>query len=110
MPSSILDVNRGPEEHTDSPLPFHNSVYSLKWLEIMPGQIDSPTGSTANPWILAVFAKPLHSTPEYPDQQGPASVIVRWQLENAPQAFHPKFDEVAPKKNNAQAKVCTIIL
>ncbi|KAJ5898231.1 Mediator complex subunit Med16 [Penicillium tannophilum] len=104
MPSSILDVNRGSEEHTDNPLPFHNSVYSLKWLEIMPGQIDSPTGSTANPWILAVFAKPLHSTPEYPDQQGPSSVIVRWQLENAPQAFHPKFDEVAPKKNNAQAK------
>ncbi|KAJ5656015.1 hypothetical protein N7507_007965 [Penicillium longicatenatum] len=104
MPSSILDVNRGSQQHTDNPLPFHNSVYSLNWLEIMPGQIDSPAGSTANPWILAVFAKPLHSTPEYPDQQGPSSVIVRWQLENAPQAFHPKFDEVAPKKSNAQAK------
>lgn len=109
MPSSILDVNQGADEHTD-PLPFQNSVYSLNWLEIMPGQIDSPTGSTANPWILAVFAKPLHSAPEYPDQQGPSSVIVRWQLENVPQAFHPKFDEVAPKKNNAQAKVCTILM
>ncbi|KAJ5637510.1 hypothetical protein N7490_007389 [Penicillium lividum] len=104
MPSSIFNVNQGSEEHADHPLPFHNSVYSLTWLEIMPGQIDSPTGSTASPWILAVFAKPLHATPEYPDQQGPPSVIVRWQLETAPQAFHPKFDEVAPKKSNAQVK------
>ncbi|KAJ5946495.1 Mediator complex subunit Med16 [Penicillium verhagenii] len=104
MPSSILDINQGSEEHADHPLPFHNSVYSLTWLEIMPGQIDSPTGSTASPWILAVFSKPLHSTPEYPDQQGPPSVIVRWQLESAPQMFHPKFDEVAPKKMNIQAK------
>ncbi|KAJ5107443.1 Mediator complex subunit Med16 [Penicillium angulare] len=104
MPSSILNVNRGVDEHLNQSLPFPNSVYSLTRLDIMPGQSDSPTGSTAIPWILAIFAKPLHATPEYPDQQGPPSVIVRWQLESAPQAFHPKFDEVTTKKSNSQPR------
>ncbi|KAJ5714011.1 Mediator complex subunit Med16 [Penicillium malachiteum] len=103
MPSSSLSVNRGVEEHVQQ-MPFPNPIYSLTHLEIMPGQIDSPAGSTASPWILAVFSKPLHATPEYPDQQGPASVIVRWQLESAPQIFHPKFDEVTAKKSNTQVK------
>jgi mediator of RNA polymerase II transcription subunit 16 len=106
MPSSILNVNLGSEEHSDQPLPFPNSVYSLTRLEVIPGQVDSPTGpTTTSPWILGVFSKPLHATPEYPDQQGPLSVIVRWQLDSAQQTFHPKFDEVASKKSNAQAKV-----
>ncbi|KAJ5664605.1 Mediator complex subunit Med16 [Penicillium macrosclerotiorum] len=104
MPSTILNVNRGADVQTDQSMPFPNSLYSLTRLEITPGQADSPAGSTASLWIMAVFSKPLHATPEYPDQQGPPSVIVRWQLESAPQAFHPKFDEVATKKNNAQAK------
>lgn len=71
----------------------------------MQGQIDSPAGSTASPWIMAVFSKPLHATPEYPEQQGPPSVIARWNLESGPQALHPKFDEVTSKKNNGQARV-----
>ncbi|KAJ5279815.1 Mediator complex subunit Med16 [Penicillium angulare] len=104
MPSSILNVTRGVDEHLNQSLPFPNSIYSLTRLEIMPGQIDSPTGSTAIPWILAVFAKPVHATPEYPDQQGPPSMIVRWQLDSAPQAFHPKFDEVTTRKSNSQPK------
>ncbi|KAJ5587671.1 Mediator complex subunit Med16 [Penicillium hispanicum] len=104
MPSSLLSVNGGIEDHADQPLPFPNSVYSLTRLEILPGQIDSPAGSTTSPWILAVFSKPLHATSEYPEQQGPPSVIVRWHMESAPQAFHPKFDEVTSKKSNAQAK------
>ncbi|KAJ5091848.1 Mediator complex subunit Med16 [Penicillium alfredii] len=103
MPSNILSTSRRPEERSET-LPFQNSVYSLTRLEIMPGQIDSPAGSTANPWVLAVFSKPLHTIPDYPDQPGPPSVIVRWHLESAPQTLHPKFDEVASKKNNAQAK------
>jgi mediator of RNA polymerase II transcription subunit 16 len=106
MPSCILNVNPGSEEHSDQPLPFPNSVYSLTHLQVIPGQVDSPTGpTTTSPWILGVFSKPLHATPEYPDQQGPLSVIVRWQLDSAQQTFHPKFDEVASKKSNAQAKV-----
>lgn len=104
MPSNLLNVNRGPE-HTDQSLPFSNSIYSLTRLEIMPGQVDSPAGSTANPWILAVLSKPLHVVHYYPDQQGPPSVIVRWHLESSPQTLHPKFDEVTSKKSNAQAKV-----
>ncbi|OQE94703.1 hypothetical protein PENNAL_c0003G03368 [Penicillium nalgiovense] len=103
MPSNILNVNRGPD-HSDQSLPFLNSVYSLTRLEIMPGQFDSLAGSTANPWILAVLSKPLHAIHDYPDQQGPPSVIVRWHLESAPQPLHPKFDEVPSKKSNAEAK------
>ncbi|KGO75909.1 Mediator complex, subunit Med16 [Penicillium italicum] len=103
MPSNILNINRGPDHSDQSPL-FLNSVYSLTRLEIMPGQFDSPAGSTANPWILAVLSKPLHAIHDYPHQQGPPSVIVRWHLESTPQTLHPKFDEVTSKKSNAQAK------
>ncbi|KAJ5244152.1 Mediator complex subunit Med16 [Penicillium chrysogenum] len=103
MPSNILNVNRGPD-HSDQSLPFLNSVYSLTRLEIMPGQFDSLAGSTANPWILAVLSKPLHAIHDYPDQQGPPSVILRWHLESAPQILHSKFDEVPSKKSNAEAK------
>ena len=105
MPSPILNINRGPDEQINSSLPFQNTVYCLTKLEIMPGQVDGQQGSTSSPWILAVYSKPLHATPEYPDQEGPPSVIVRWHLETAPQEIHPKFDEVASKKSNAQAKV-----
>lgn len=104
MPSPILNINRGPDEQINSSLPFQNTVYCLTKLEIMPGQVDGQQGSTSSPWILAVYSKPLHATPEYPDQEGPPSVIVRWHLETAPQEIHPKFDEVASKKSNAQAK------
>lgn len=105
MPSPILNINRDADEQMAQSLPFPNNVYSLTKLEMMPGQVDGQQGSTSSPCILAVFSKPLHATPEYPDQQGPPSVIVRWHLESAPQAFHPKFDEVPSKKSNAQAKV-----
>ena len=105
IPSNFLNVNNVVEGHADQSLPFPNTVYSLTQLEIMPGQIDSLAGSTANPWILAVFSKSLHATGEYPDQQGPPSVIVRWHMESAPQALHPKFDEITSKKSNAQARV-----
>ncbi|CAI7568178.1 unnamed protein product [Penicillium bialowiezense] len=103
MPSNILNVDRG-LDRSDNSLPFSNTVYSLTRLEIMPGQVDSPAGSSANPWILAIFSKPLHAPHEYPDQLGPSSVMVRWYLESAPQSLHPKFDEVASKKSNSQAK------
>lgn len=105
MPSSILNINRGADEQVAQSLPFPNTVYCLTKLEVMPGQADGQQGSTSSPWIMAVFSKPLHATPEYPDQQGPPSVIVRWHLEVAPQAFHPKFDEVVSKKSNAEPKV-----
>lgn len=105
MPCKILSVNSGVEANADQPLQFSNLVYSLTRLEIMPGQVDSPAGSSTSPWILAVFSKPLHASPEYPEQQGPPSVIVRWQMESAHQAFHPKFDEVTSKKSTTQTKV-----
>lgn len=104
IPATISNPTRGLEEHSDQPLPSANSSYALSRLEVMPGQIDSPTGSTASPWILGIFSKPLHATPEYPEQQGPSSVIVRWQLESSVQALHPKFDELSSKKSNTQPK------
>ncbi|KAJ5098862.1 Mediator complex subunit Med16 [Penicillium argentinense] len=104
MPSPVFNVNRGPDEQVAQSLPFPNTIYSLTRLDVMPGQVDGPQGSTSSPWILAVFSKPLHATPEYADQQGPPSVIARWHLESGNQALHPKFDEVASKKNNVQAK------
>ncbi|CAG8331554.1 unnamed protein product [Penicillium salamii] len=103
MPSNILNINRG-LDHPDLSSQFSNTVYSLTRLEIMPGQVESPPGSSANPWILAIFSKPLHAPHEYQEQVGPSSVIVRWHLESAPQILHPKFDEVALKKGNTQAK------
>lgn len=105
MPGDLFNANGDLEHHADQQLPSPNPVYSLTRLETMPGQIDSPGGSTTKPWIMAVYSKPLHAAPEYPDQQGPPSVIVRWNLEAAPQVFHPKFDEVTSKKSTAQAKV-----
>lgn len=105
LPSSILNANQGTEDNADQALPFSNSVYSLTRLEIMPGQIDGPAGSTASPWVLGIFSKALHASPEIPDQQGPPSVIVRWNLEPTPQSFHPKFDELASKKNIGQPQV-----
>lgn len=104
VPSNILNETPG-LEHPDQSLPFSNPVYALTRLEIMPGQVDSPVGSTASPWILAVFSKPLHAPHEYPEQHGPSSIMIRWHLESVPQTLHPKFDEVTAKKNNAQAKV-----
>ncbi|KAJ5135801.1 Mediator complex subunit Med16 [Penicillium bovifimosum] len=103
MPSNMMDVNPGPD-HPDQSLPFSNSIYSLTRLEIMPGQVDGPAGSGANPWILAVLSKPLHAIHDYPEQQGPSSIIVRWHLDSAQQTLHPKFDEVTSKKSNAQVK------
>lgn len=103
VPATISNAPRGVEDHSDQPMPFPNSAYALSRLEVMPGQIDSPTGS-ASPWVLGVFSKPLHTTPEYPDQHGPSSVIVRWQLGSSALALHPKFDELPPKKNAAQVK------
>lgn len=104
MPSNILNVNSG-LDHSDQAFTFSNTVYSLTRLEIMPGQADSPAGSSANPWILAIFSKPLHAPHEYPEQHGPPSVILRWNLESVPRTLHPKFDEVTSKKGNAQPKV-----
>jgi len=80
-------------------------------LEIIPGAVDNPAGSTANPWILAVYSNPLAATPHHTGQNGSASIIVRWQLEAASQNLHPKFDEVVSKKNhNAQVKVCLSVI
>jgi mediator of RNA polymerase II transcription subunit 16 len=97
MPSNILNVNRGPD-HSDQSLPFLNSVYSLTRLEIMPGQFDSLAGSTANPWILAVLSKPLHAIHDYPDQQGPPSVILRWHLESARRYSTPSLTRCRQRK------------
>ncbi|EYE91177.1 mediator of RNA polymerase II transcription subunit 16 [Aspergillus ruber CBS 135680] len=103
-PSGFWNAYRSTGENEEAPLST-NSIYALTHLEIIPGAADNPTGSTANPWILAVYSNPVPATPDHTEQNGSASIIVRWQLEAASQNLHPKFDEVASKKNhNAQAK------
>lgn len=102
MPCDVLSTNHNVGENTDGFQPY---LYNLTRLEIIPGPLEIPAGSAAGPWIVAVFSSPLHAVPDEPGQQGPASVIVRWQLDTAPQALHPKFDEVVSKRNtNIQAK------
>lgn len=103
MPCDVLSTNHNVGENTDGFQPY---LYNLTRLEIIPGPLEIPAGSAAGPWIVAAFSSPLHAVPDEPGQQGPASVIVRWQLDTAPQALHPKFDEVVSKRNtNIQAKV-----
>lgn len=104
-PGNILSTAHSSGENPDQTSSSTDSVYSLTRLEIICAPVvDSQSGSTP-PWILAVFSNSLHDTNGHPEQQGPASVIVRWQLESGSQTLHPKFDEVPSKKNNAQVKV-----
>ena len=103
MPSDVLNIDRDVGGHAHAFLPCR---YSLTRLEIIPGPQEMPAGSAAGSWIIAVFSSPLHADPEYPDQQGPSSVVVRWQLETAAQFLHSKFDEMAPKRSGSfQVKV-----
>lgn len=105
IPSHILRTIPQSGENSQNSLPPVSPFYSLTRLEIVPGPVDNPSGSTASPWMIAVFSNSLHPT-NSSGQQTPSSVIVRWQLEVASQTLHPKFDEVPSKKNNPQAKVC----
>lgn len=88
------------------PLP-PNPLYCLTRLDAILAAHDNSGGMAANPWIIAVFSIPVHATADHIQQQGPPSIIVRWQLESSPQVLHPKFDEVTSKKNNVQVKVCS---
>lgn len=107
IPGSIWRANRSSSgEIPDESQPSANALYSLTNLEVILGAVDNPSGATSNPWILAVYSSPPHAAPNHPERPGAASIIVRWQLDSATQSLHPKFDEVASKKNNnAQTKV-----
>lgn len=100
----VIGTNRNPGDNQGLPS-FTNSVYGLTRLDIILPALDNPAGSTSTPWIVAVYSSPLHATPDHPQQQSPASVIVRWQLDTGAVTLHPKFDEVASKKSSAQMKV-----
>lgn len=80
-------------------------LYGLTRLDIIPGQLDNSAGLNVAPTLIAVYTTTVHAMPETPEQQRPASVIVRWQLEMTNRTFHPKFDEVIPRKSNQQPKV-----
>lgn len=106
IPCDLFSINRDAGENIEGLSPFINSPYNLTRLEIIPGPLDNPAGSTAGPWVIAVLSSPLHATPDHPGQLGSSNVVVRWQLDTAAQTLHPKFDEVVLKKNNAaQTKV-----
>ncbi|KAE8150072.1 mediator complex, subunit Med16 [Aspergillus avenaceus] len=81
-----------------------NPLYCLTRLDIILAANDNSAGVATNPWIIAAYSIPPHATPDHTQPQIPTSVIVRWQLESAPQTLHPKFDEVTSKKSNVQVK------
>ncbi|KAF5859321.1 mediator complex subunit [Aspergillus alliaceus] len=103
-PCIFPSANRNGDENTHDLASPTNSPYCLTRLDIILPAHDNSAGLTTNPWIIAVFSIPPHATPDPSQQQSPCSVIVRWQLESAPQVLHPKFDEVMSKKNNVQIK------
>ncbi|PWY81960.1 mediator of RNA polymerase II transcription subunit 16 [Aspergillus heteromorphus CBS 117.55] len=88
---------------------FSNPLYCLSRLEIILPASDNAVGSTASPWIVAIFSTPPQVAQGHTHQQGPASVIVRWQLDTAAFTLHPKFDEMAAKRTNAQTKPRTVL-
>ncbi|KAG2022076.1 hypothetical protein GB937_004170 [Aspergillus fischeri] len=100
----VPGTNRNAGDNAQGLPSFTNSFYCLTGLDIVLPALDNPAGSTANPWVVAIYSAPLHVTQDHPQQQGPASVIVRWQLDTGPLTLHPKFDDVPSKKNNAQVK------
>ncbi|KAF9889204.1 mediator complex subunit [Aspergillus nanangensis] len=103
VPCSI-PMNRGASENSEGIAPSTNTLYSLTRLDIVLAAHDNSAGMASNPWIVGIFSIPSHATADHPQQQGPPSVIVRWQLESAPQLIHQKFDEVSSKKSNTQVK------
>ncbi|KAL4893963.1 mediator complex, subunit Med16 [Aspergillus ambiguus] len=98
-----IPMNRPPGQNPDNFSSPPNPPYCLTRLDTILATQDNSAGMAANPWVIAVFSVPPHVSADHP-QQGPPSVIVRWQLETAPQILHPKFDEVASKKTNVQIK------
>ncbi|KAI9041628.1 mediator of RNA polymerase II transcription subunit 16 [Aspergillus affinis] len=105
---NLPSLNRDEGQDSNGVPQTTNSLYCLTHLDIIMAAHDSPSGMTTNPWIVAVFSIPPHAVPDH-SQQLPAGVIVRWQLESAPQVLHPKFDEVTSKKNSVQMKPKTAL-
>ncbi|KAE8325153.1 mediator of RNA polymerase II transcription subunit 16 [Aspergillus sergii] len=108
-PCIVPSASRNGEATNDGLPSSANPLYCLTRLDIVLAAHDNSAGMTTNPWIIAVFSIPPHATPDHSQQQSPCSVIVRWQLESAPQVLHPKFDEVNAKKNNAQIKPKSVL-
>ncbi|KAE8372148.1 mediator of RNA polymerase II transcription subunit 16 [Aspergillus bertholletiae] len=108
-PCIVPSASRNGEVANDGLPSSTNPLYCLTRLDIVLAAQDNSAGMTANPWIIAVFSVPPHTPADHSQQQSPCSVIVRWQLESAPQVLHPKFDEVTSKKNNAQIKPRSVL-
>ncbi|KAB8271841.1 mediator of RNA polymerase II transcription subunit 16 [Aspergillus minisclerotigenes] len=108
-PCIVPSASRNGEATNDGLPSSTNPLYCLTRLDIVLAAHDNSAGMITNPWIIAVFSIPPHATPDHSQQQSPSSVIVRWQLESAPQVLHPKFDEVNAKKNNAQIKPKSVL-
>ncbi|OJK00380.1 hypothetical protein ASPACDRAFT_1868972 [Aspergillus aculeatus ATCC 16872] len=99
--------NGDPSDNIHQPLP--NSLYCLTRLDVILPTSDNAAGSSATPWIVATFSILPQIAPDHPHQQGPSSIIVRWQLESAPITLHPKFDEVTTKRNSMQMKAKAVL-
>ena len=101
-PSTIFNTP-GMENINDISQPS-NSLFCLTHLKII-NNSTAMGGSPGVPYILGVFSTPVHALDEPPQQNGPSSVIVRWQLDTSAQDFHASFDDVVSKKPKVQIKV-----
>ncbi|EAU38890.1 conserved hypothetical protein [Aspergillus terreus NIH2624] len=95
-----IPMSRAPAQNSEHLTPPPNPLYRLTHLDAILATQETAT----NPWVVAVFSISPRVSPDHPQQQGPPSIIVRWQLESTPQVLHPKFDEVVSKKSNVQIK------
>ncbi|KAL1954471.1 hypothetical protein VTO42DRAFT_1147 [Malbranchea cinnamomea] len=88
--------------HPESIQSVQTSLFSLTHLEIITGFPDTP-GGTFPPNVMAVFSSPP-VPPGAQSQEGPASVIVRWEISTMTLTLHSSFDDVISKKSVAQLK------
>ncbi|PKY07581.1 mediator of RNA polymerase II transcription subunit 16 [Aspergillus campestris IBT 28561] len=108
-PGGVPGPLHGDHDRSDHLCPIPSALYCLTRLDIILAAQDNAAGSTTNPWIVAIYSIPPHAASGLPQQSRPSTVIVRWQLDQAPHGLHPKFDEVASKKGPVQSKPKSIL-
>lgn len=106
LPGRVFSFNKDQSDDLQNLAPNQSFLYQLTNLDLVSGQFDNTGATTSPPWILAVYSSPFNSAGHDPQQQEPpASVLVRWQLETSTLNLHPVFEESLSKKTNGQQRV-----
>ncbi|KAE8549529.1 hypothetical protein EYB25_008051 [Talaromyces marneffei] len=104
-PGRVFSFNKDQTDDLQNIAPNQSFLYQLTNLELVSGQFDNTGATTSPPCILAVYSSPYNSAAHDPQQQEPpASVMVRWQLETSTLNLHPIFEESLSKKTNGQQR------